>query len=125
MKQLLAEHQRYIARVKEEGGEAMMKDGEGKGLKVNVYTVNEVWLYSVMWCMGVHSVTTNEVAMLSALKEPLWVFPRASYVNWALLAESLSIVVVAVGLYCYQKSSRRRFVSASGDMVSTALFWQQ
>lgn len=117
MRQLLDERQ-SVADIAEEGGAE-----EQRKMRVNVYTVNEVWLYSVLWCIGVHSVTTNEVARLNALAEPLWVFPRASYVHWALLAEALSVAIVVVQLYCYHKNSRRRFVSASGDMVSTALFW--
>lgn len=41
-------------------------------VSVNLYVVNEPWLFSVLWCAGVGSVTTNACQVLKEMKRPLW-----------------------------------------------------
>ncbi|XP_048349737.1 glycerophosphodiester phosphodiesterase domain-containing protein 5 isoform X3 [Sphaerodactylus townsendi] len=41
-------------------------------LSVNLYVVNEPWLYSILWCAGVQSVTSDNSHALRRLTAPLW-----------------------------------------------------
>ena len=41
-------------------------------ITTNLYVVTQPWLYSLAWCAGVHSVTTNAPHLLSALQTPLF-----------------------------------------------------
>uniref|UniRef100_A0A8C0J9Q2 Glycerophosphodiester phosphodiesterase domain containing 2 n=1 Tax=Chelonoidis abingdonii TaxID=106734 RepID=A0A8C0J9Q2_CHEAB len=41
-------------------------------ISVNLYVVNEPWLFSVLWCAGAGSVTTNACQVLKEMKRPLW-----------------------------------------------------
>uniref|UniRef100_A0A8B9J1X9 Glycerophosphodiester phosphodiesterase domain containing 2 n=1 Tax=Amazona collaria TaxID=241587 RepID=A0A8B9J1X9_9PSIT len=41
-------------------------------ISVNLYVVNQPWLFSVLWCSGVSSVTTNACQVLKEMKRPIW-----------------------------------------------------
>ncbi|KAJ3589044.1 hypothetical protein NHX12_009892 [Muraenolepis orangiensis] len=41
-------------------------------ITTNLYVVNKPWLYSLAWCTGVTSVTTNTPHLLGALQTPLF-----------------------------------------------------
>lgn len=41
-------------------------------LSVNLYTVNEPWLYSILWCTGVPSVTSDSSHVLRKVPFPIW-----------------------------------------------------
>lgn len=39
----------------------------------NLYVVSQPWLYSLAWCSGAHSVTTNAPQLLSTMTAPLFI----------------------------------------------------
>ncbi|XP_048348494.1 glycerophosphodiester phosphodiesterase domain-containing protein 4 isoform X2 [Sphaerodactylus townsendi] len=41
-------------------------------ITTNLYVVNEPWLFSLAWCAGAHSVTTDAVHVLHGLTKPLF-----------------------------------------------------
>ena len=41
-------------------------------ITTNLYVITQPWLYSLAWCAGVHSVTTNAPHILRALHTPLF-----------------------------------------------------
>lgn len=41
-------------------------------LSVNLYTVNEPWLFSILWCAGVPSVTSDSSHVLRKVPFPIW-----------------------------------------------------
>uniref|UniRef100_A0A8D0FC81 Glycerophosphodiester phosphodiesterase domain containing 2 n=1 Tax=Strix occidentalis caurina TaxID=311401 RepID=A0A8D0FC81_STROC len=41
-------------------------------ISVNLYVVNQPWLFSILWCSGVSSVTTNACQVLKEMKHPIW-----------------------------------------------------
>ncbi|KAL7844247.1 hypothetical protein SRHO_G00227860 [Serrasalmus rhombeus] len=41
-------------------------------ISTNLYVVSEPWLFSLAWCAGVHSITTNAVHILKSLRRPLF-----------------------------------------------------
>ncbi|NXH36699.1 GDPD5 protein, partial [Myiagra hebetior] len=54
-------------------------------ITTNYYVVNEPWLYSLAWCSGAHSVTTNAVHLLKDLSQPLFLMtPRQYNIMWIL-----------------------------------------
>ena len=52
---------------------------------LNVWVVNSAWLYSLYWCMGVNSVTTNFVHTFSKMKAPVWHLVRVHCDTYVLL----------------------------------------
>lgn len=49
------------------------------GLKVNLYVVDEPWLFSKLWLAGADSLTTNNVHTMISLDNPLLDLPYSSY----------------------------------------------
>ena len=49
------------------------------GLGVNVYTIDQPWLFSQFWLSGVTSITTNNVHTLSQIKKPFLNLPYSRY----------------------------------------------
>lgn len=47
---------------------------------MNLYTVNAPWLFSLMWCAGVPSVTSDNSHALSQVPNPLWIM-----VSWRIV----------------------------------------
>ena len=48
------------------------REYNSNNISVNIYLVNENWLFSLYWCMGVPSVTTDNCHTLSALQTPIF-----------------------------------------------------
>ncbi|XP_026577106.1 glycerophosphodiester phosphodiesterase domain-containing protein 5 isoform X1 [Pseudonaja textilis] len=71
-------------------------------LSVNLYLVNEPWLYSLLWCMGVESITSNNVQVLLQLPSPLWLMPPDEYRLIWITADLVSLVII-VGIFIFQK----------------------
>jgi len=65
-----------------------------QGLGVNVYTIDEPWLFSQFWLSGVTSVTTNNVHTFSQLNTPFLNLPYSRY----LLFWGLYGIIVAIWL---------------------------
>jgi hypothetical protein len=57
----------------------LSRDYASWNLSVNLYTVNAPWLFSLLWCAGVPSVTSDNSHTLSQVPSPLWIM-----VSWRL-----------------------------------------
>ncbi|MFW5713072.1 MAG: glycerophosphodiester phosphodiesterase family protein [Brevefilum sp.] len=65
-----------------------------KGLGVNVYTIDQPWLFSQFWLSGVTSVTTNNVHTFSQIERPSLNIPHSRYLlYWGLFG-----IIVAIWL---------------------------
>lgn len=60
------------------------RDYASWNLSVNLYTVNAPWLFSLLWCAGVPSVTSDNTHTLSRVPSPLWIM--VSWRLWGLRA---------------------------------------
>ncbi|XP_006192474.2 glycerophosphoinositol inositolphosphodiesterase GDPD2 [Camelus dromedarius] len=60
-----------------------MKALHQDNVSVNLYVVNKPWLFSLLWCAGVDSVTTNDCQLLQQMSYPIWLIPPGTYlVMW-------------------------------------------
>lgn len=50
-------------------------------VSVNLFVVNKPWLFSLLWCAGVNSVTTNDCQLLQQIRYPVWLIVRALRVS--------------------------------------------
>ncbi|KAK7922472.1 hypothetical protein WMY93_009374 [Mugilogobius chulae] len=69
--------------------------------RVNLWTVNERWLFSLLWCAGASSVTTNSCHTLKDMEQPDWTIPLKLYKIIWLCVDIGSILIMAV-LFAYQ-----------------------
>ena len=52
---------------------------------MNLFVVNKPWLFSLLWCAGVDSVTTNDCQLLQQMRYPVWLIVRAQGLSPLLL----------------------------------------
>ncbi|XP_063058464.1 glycerophosphodiester phosphodiesterase domain-containing protein 5 [Engraulis encrasicolus] len=71
-------------------------------VSVNVHTVNDPWLYSLLWCSGVTSVSSEAPNILKDMPYPIWLLsPDAYYLLW--IACVLVSFGVVVAIFIHQK----------------------
>ncbi|XP_025933947.1 glycerophosphodiester phosphodiesterase domain-containing protein 4 [Apteryx rowi] len=65
-------------------------------ITTNLYVVNEPWLFSLAWCSGAHSVTTNAVHMLKNLSQPLFLMTPQQYNIMWILTDVTSVLLISL-----------------------------
>ncbi|XP_074863647.1 glycerophosphoinositol inositolphosphodiesterase GDPD2 isoform X2 [Carettochelys insculpta] len=75
-------------------------------ISINVYVVNEPWLFSLLWCAGVSSVTTNACQVLKEMRRPLWLLPHSTYLMVWIVADCVSFLLILWAFFLLQKCSR-------------------
>ncbi|XP_028838173.1 glycerophosphodiester phosphodiesterase domain-containing protein 5 isoform X2 [Denticeps clupeoides] len=73
-----------------------------RNVSLNVYTVNEPWLFSVLWCSGVSSVSSEAPHILRKVPFPIWTMSPEGYCLIWIAADLVSFAVI-VGTFLYQK----------------------
>ncbi|NXY78870.1 GDPD2 inositolphosphodiesterase, partial [Glareola pratincola] len=63
-------------------------------ISVNLYVVNQPWLFSVLWCAGVSSVTTNACQVLKEMKHPIWLLPSSTYLMIWIVVDCASLLAI-------------------------------
>uniref|UniRef100_A0A4W2EJY6 Glycerophosphodiester phosphodiesterase domain containing 5 n=1 Tax=Bos indicus x Bos taurus TaxID=30522 RepID=A0A4W2EJY6_BOBOX len=79
-----------------------LRDYASWNLSVNLYTVNAPWLFSLLWCAGVPSVTSDNSHTLSQVPSPLWIMPPDEYCLLWVTADLISFTLI-VGIFVLQK----------------------
>uniref|UniRef100_G3PYE4 Glycerophosphodiester phosphodiesterase domain containing 2 n=1 Tax=Gasterosteus aculeatus aculeatus TaxID=481459 RepID=G3PYE4_GASAC len=72
------------------------------GVTVNLWVVNERWLFSLMWCAGASSVTTNSCHLLKDVKRPDWVMAPLTYQAIWITVDVVSVLVMT-GFFLFQR----------------------
>ncbi|XP_030218141.1 glycerophosphodiester phosphodiesterase domain-containing protein 5 [Gadus morhua] len=65
-------------------------------VSVTVYPVNEAWLYSLLWCSGVPSVSSDAPQDLRKVPYPIWLMSQSAYCFIWITSDLVSIAVVLV-----------------------------
>ncbi|XP_010755438.3 glycerophosphodiester phosphodiesterase domain-containing protein 5 isoform X2 [Larimichthys crocea] len=71
-------------------------------INLSLYTVNEPWLYSVLWCSGVSSVSSEAPDILRKVPHPIWLMGPDEYCLMWVSADLISFAVV-IGIFIFQK----------------------
>jgi len=90
-----------------------------KGLGVNVYTIDQPWLFSQFWLSGVTSITTNNVHTFSQIEQPSLNIPYSQYLlYWGLFG-----IIVAIWLASSQPEpeTRKPRMMETPDLMDFAL----
>ncbi|KAM9565221.1 glycerophosphodiester phosphodiesterase domain-containing protein 4 [Guaruba guarouba] len=80
---------------KEMSSEDIRKYAEAN-ITTNFYVINEPWLFSLAWCCGAHSVTTNAVHILKNLNQPLFVMTPKQYNIMWILTDLTSMLLISL-----------------------------
>ncbi|XP_033834369.1 glycerophosphodiester phosphodiesterase domain-containing protein 5-like [Periophthalmus magnuspinnatus] len=78
----------------------LVREYQAVNISVNLYVVSEPWLYSVAWCSGVQSLTTNAPQRLSTMTQPLLLMSPGEYSLMWTLTDLLSLALVLL-VFCF------------------------
>uniref|UniRef100_A0A4W4F5M0 GP-PDE domain-containing protein n=1 Tax=Electrophorus electricus TaxID=8005 RepID=A0A4W4F5M0_ELEEL len=71
-------------------------------VSLNVYPVNEPWLFSVLWCSGVESVSSDAPHVLCKVPHPIWLMSPDEYCLIWVTSDLVSAAIV-IGIFILQK----------------------
>ncbi|XP_013392453.1 glycerophosphodiester phosphodiesterase domain-containing protein 5 isoform X2 [Lingula anatina] len=74
----------------------------------NVYVVDSPWLFSLFWCMGTASVTTNMCHVFAQMDRPSWYISPQSYLIIWVLTDVISAILVITFFIIQRFRSRVR-----------------
>ncbi|XP_072482728.1 glycerophosphoinositol inositolphosphodiesterase GDPD2 isoform X3 [Notamacropus eugenii] len=63
-------------------------------ISVNLFVVNKPWLFSLLWCAGAASVTTNACQLLQQLPHPVWLIRPQTYLLIWIVADCVSALLL-------------------------------
>ncbi|KAM6907171.1 glycerophosphodiester phosphodiesterase domain-containing protein 5-like [Xenentodon cancila] len=69
-------------------------------ITTNLYVISQSWLYSLAWCAGVHSITTNAPQLLGTLRSPLLLMTPDEYNLMWILTDVVSFVLIFI-IFCF------------------------
>ncbi|XP_013910812.1 PREDICTED: glycerophosphoinositol inositolphosphodiesterase GDPD2-like [Thamnophis sirtalis] len=91
-------------------------------VSVNLFVINAPWLFSVLWCAGTTSVTTNACQVLQKMQHPLWLLPRATYQMIWIVADCVSLLLVLSAFLLLKRRSRKKDSrGSSSDVLLTKI----
>ncbi|XP_053312692.1 glycerophosphodiester phosphodiesterase domain-containing protein 5 isoform X2 [Spea bombifrons] len=79
-----------------------IREYSSENITLNVHTVNKPWLYSVLWCSGVRSVSSDAPHILRKVPFPIWLLPPDEYSLIWITSDLISFTVV-LGIFILQK----------------------
>uniref|UniRef100_A0A803JEG5 Glycerophosphodiester phosphodiesterase domain containing 2 n=1 Tax=Xenopus tropicalis TaxID=8364 RepID=A0A803JEG5_XENTR len=79
-----------------------------KNISVNLYVVNEPWLFSYVWCAGATSVTSNACHLLKNIQRPQWVLDPQYYVIIWIVVDAISLAHVIWAFIIQRTCSKRK-----------------
>ncbi|XP_036404202.1 glycerophosphoinositol inositolphosphodiesterase GDPD2 [Megalops cyprinoides] len=88
-----------------------IKELRARNISVNLWGVNEPWLFSLLWCSGASSVTTNACHRFKDMNEPIWYMsPNRYKIIW--ISVDVASVLLMLMLFLLQWKHRQRNRSA-------------
>ncbi|XP_068441078.1 glycerophosphodiester phosphodiesterase domain-containing protein 5 isoform X1 [Clinocottus analis] len=77
-------------------------------INLTLYTINEPWLYSVLWCSGVSSVSSEASHILKKVPYPIWLMRPDEYCLMWVSVDLISFAVV-IGIFIFQNYHMIRY----------------
>ncbi|KAM9733300.1 LOW QUALITY PROTEIN: glycerophosphodiester phosphodiesterase domain-containing protein 5-like [Menidia menidia] len=83
-------------------------------ISTNLFVVSQPWLYTLAWCSGAQSVTTNSVQVLAALQRPLFLMTPEDYsLMWILTDLVSALLILTVFVFHWWRERGLPFWSGS------------
>lgn len=78
-----------------------ISEHRSRSVNVNLWVVNERWLFSLLWCAGASSVTTNSCHLLKNMDKPDWTMAPLTYKIIWITVDIVSILIMTA-LYIFR-----------------------
>ncbi|CAK6979859.1 LOW QUALITY PROTEIN: glycerophosphodiester phosphodiesterase domain-containing protein 5 [Scomber scombrus] len=83
-------------------------------ISTNLYVINQPWLYTLAWCCGAQSVTTNSIHILSNIDQPLFLMSPEEYtLMWILTDVVSAFLIIAIFIFHWWRERGLPFWSGS------------
>ncbi|XP_063061429.1 glycerophosphodiester phosphodiesterase domain-containing protein 5 isoform X3 [Engraulis encrasicolus] len=83
-------------------------------ISTNLYVVSQPWLYSLAWCAGAQSVTTNAMHILKNMRRPLFLMTPEEYsLMWILTDATSTVIIILVFAFHWWRERGLPFWSGS------------
>ncbi|KAM3842173.1 glycerophosphodiester phosphodiesterase domain-containing protein 5-like, partial [Diretmus argenteus] len=86
-------------------------------ITTNLYVISQPWLYSLAWCAGVQSVTTNAPQRLRTMNTPLFLMTPDEYNLMWILTDVVSFMLILV-IFIFHWWRERGLAFSSGSKTS-------
>ncbi|XP_075813732.1 glycerophosphoinositol inositolphosphodiesterase GDPD2 isoform X1 [Microtus pennsylvanicus] len=90
-------------------------------VSVNLFVVNKPWLFSLLWCAGVDSVTTNDCQLLKQMHHPLWLIPPQIYLMIWIVTDCASILLLSCIFVLRGRCARRKRTGLEATVLLTRI----
>ncbi|XP_061262162.1 glycerophosphodiester phosphodiesterase domain-containing protein 4-like isoform X5 [Bos javanicus] len=102
-----------------------MREYRAANISINLYLVNEPWLFSLAWCSRIPSVTTDNIQVLNEMTQPSYFMtPKYYLFVWILMDILSAIFIVAIFYFHWWKESKKekllKSTSIHTDIEETA-----
>nr|CAI9705479.1 unnamed protein product [Rangifer tarandus platyrhynchus] len=77
-----------------------LREYKAANISINLYVVNEPWLFSLVWCSSIHSVTTDNIEVLNEMNYPYYFMTPNFYMFLWVFMDILSAVFI-VSIFCF------------------------
>ncbi|XP_067668479.1 glycerophosphodiester phosphodiesterase domain-containing protein 5-like isoform X2 [Haliotis asinina] len=74
--------------------DSQIEEYQASNISINMWTVNSEWMYSLCWCMGISSVTSDSCHRLNNVLAPVWHLVPSSYLILWVTVDVLSAVMI-------------------------------
>ncbi|KAL2806821.1 glycerophosphodiester phosphodiesterase domain-containing protein 4, partial [Daubentonia madagascariensis] len=98
-----------------------LRDYKAANIKINLYIVNEPWLFSLAWCSRINSVTTDNIPLLSQINHPyFFMTPRFYMFMWLLMDIVSAIFIFAIFCFHWRREIKKeKLFKASAILTDT------
>ncbi|KAM9333238.1 glycerophosphodiester phosphodiesterase domain-containing protein 5 isoform 2-T3 [Pholidichthys leucotaenia] len=93
-------------------------------ISTNLYVISQPWLFSLAWCSGAQSVTTNAPQLLRPIRSPLFLMTPAQYNLMWILTDLLSFIVIFIILFFHWWRERGLACSDSKILMENGTYRQ-
>ncbi|XP_054581625.1 glycerophosphodiester phosphodiesterase domain-containing protein 4 [Eptesicus fuscus] len=88
-----------------------LSDYKAANIIINLYIVNEPWIFSLAWCSRINSVTTDNIVLLREINYPYYSMTPKYYVFlWVLLDCISAVFIFAIFYFHWWRESLREQV---------------
>ncbi|XP_034538700.1 glycerophosphodiester phosphodiesterase domain-containing protein 5-like [Notolabrus celidotus] len=74
----------------------LVREYAAVNVSTNLYVISQPWLFSLAWCCGVQSVTTNAPQLLSSMRSPLLLMSPDEYNLMWILTDVVSLLLIFI-----------------------------
>ncbi|XP_069422695.1 glycerophosphodiester phosphodiesterase domain-containing protein 4-like [Ovis canadensis] len=84
-----------------------LKEYKAANITINLYIINEPWLFSLAWCSRIHSVTTDNIQVLKKINHPYYFMtPKFYLFMWIFMDILAAVFIVAIFHFYWKRESQ-------------------